>query len=69
MRSGWLCCGRFKAIPGTLILGVVPRNTTAKPTTPPHLPNDITFLAGVENQKQGQEQHQKQRIKPEPLIF
>ena len=49
-----------KPIHGTLILGVLPRNTTAKPTTHLHLLNDITFLAGEKKKSQ------KTRIKPKP---
>ena len=47
-----------------LILGVLPRNTTAKPTTPPHLLTCITFLS-----LGGREKSKEKSIRTRALVL
>ncbi|MCW8932761.1 MAG: hypothetical protein OQL19_21300 [Gammaproteobacteria bacterium] len=54
--SGWSFWGRFKPIHGTLILGVLPRNTPERPTRPSNFPCHIIFLSS-DIREQGQKKN------------
>ena len=58
----WLFWGRFKYIPVTLVLGVLPRKTPDKPTIPSNPPGRITFLTLGERAKSKEERIRTQAL-------